>query len=378
MKRVGILTFQNALNYGALLQAYALQEKCRELGYDTKIINYRNPAFYNAYFDVYHMEHIIYENLYDFTEGRGTVYRVRTMLENLLHHDRMQIARNKIERMSAFIKNYFRLSKEYTPGEIKNANEEFDTFIVGSDQVWNMSSCRFDLSYYLNFTDKEKISYAASIGKEWITGFEYDHMKQYLPSYRKISVREGKAKEIIQERIGIESSVVLDPTLLHDRVFWSKIADTSSLKREKEYVLIYALHKQTNLVAFAEKLAKEEGLELISLSELPFTMEHKTVLDASIEDFLYLMKNAKYVLVTSFHGLAFSINFNQDFYYELEKTIPNNNSRLVDLCTKLSLSDREIVENMERKAPIDWEKVNEKLNEERKASVQFLADALGV
>lgn len=364
--KIGLLTFQNAYNHGAVLQMYGLVTAIKNLGYDITVINYRNEYFLEYY-------------IYGFSFIRSNKYSNKyKTIERLLKnpgHFFGTISRGK--KMARFIDDFIPISKWVTRDELSDLNNEYDTFIVGSDQVWNMSLSDYDTTYYLDFVDdcNRRISYAASIGKEYITGFEYDLMAKNLKCYDRISVREKKAQEIIKEKFGLDSDVVLDPTLLHDGNFWSKVADRSKRIPQKPYLLIYMIQKSTNLIRIAERIAKEEKLEILTIFGAKIESKHRTMRDASIEDFLGLIKNAKYTFVTSFHGLVFSILFNTPFYYELAKSIPNTNSRLIDLCSMLGLSDREITDNVSHRQ-IDWKDVNSKLEIKREESIEWLRKTL--
>ena len=367
-KKIGILTFQNAYNYGAILQLYGLYSFLDENGYDVKTINYKNEYFANYYIYRYSLfRHNKYSN------------RIKNILKVIGNPSIAINANIRRKKFDAFIEKRIKMTKWVRKDSLRDLNKDFDVFVVGSDQVWNMGLSDYDATYFLNFVDnnKKRISYAASIGKEYISGFEYDLMDKNLPLYSGISVREKKASELIENYFGIKANVVLDPTLLRNKEFWTTVSSQSRLKVEKKYILIYAVQQPTNLLDVAVKYAKENDLDVISIFGNSLKYKHKVIRNASIEEFLYYIRNAECTFVTSFHGLVFSILFNKNFYYELAKTIPNNNSRLIDLCKTLGVQNREIIDaDSIPQSHIDWDKVNEKLEIERQKSICWLEKAI--
>lgn len=366
-QKIGLVTFQNAYNHGAVLQMFSLYSLLKEQGYNVKVINYKNEYFIEYYI-----------HRYSIICSAGLKSKIRIAFNFVLNPWSYIGPNARRKKMARFIEQNIEMSAWINKNELPSLNKEYDTFIVGSDQVWNMGLSNFDKTYFLDFVEEQKkvIAYAASIGKEYITGFEFDGLGENIGKYNSVSVRERKAKEILKEYLSVESDVVLDPTLLHDRVFWSKIAEQSKRIPKKDYVLLYMIQESTNLISFAERIAREENLEIVTIFGAKIKSKHTTMRDASIEDFLGLIKNAKYTFVTSFHGLVFSLIFNTPFYYELAKKIPNNNSRLMDLCSMLHVEGREIIDENSMFEPINWDEVNSLLANERSKSILWLEKAL--
>ena len=252
-KRIGILTFQNAYNYGAILQLYGLYSFLDENGYDVQIINYKNEYFANYYIYKY--------SLFKHNKYSNRVKNILKVIGNPSIAINANIRRRKID---AFLEKRIKMTKWISKGSLRELNANFDIFIVGSDQVWNMGLSDYDSTYFLDFVenDKKRISYAASIGKEYISGFEYDLMEKNFPLYSAISVREKKASELIENYFRIKTDVVLDPTLLRDKEFWTAISNESRIEVKKKYVLIYAVQQPTNLLDAAVKFAEENGIYL--------------------------------------------------------------------------------------------------------------------
>lgn len=365
MKKVGILTFQNAFNYGALLQAYALQEKICDLGYDCKLINYKNDFFVTNYI-----------NSTKVFKQEGFKRKVMLLLRKMRHLKTYHRSALKMKKLYQFHNTYFKLSKPIYDDNIKEINDLFDTVVVGSDQVWNTKLYDYKTTYFLDFIDDstKAITYAASFGKETISGFEYYELKDNLSKYKAIAMRENSGCKLLKEHFNVDSVNVLDPTFLQKKEFWYDLANKSKKKIKEKYILVYLVQEPTNLLKEALRYAEKNNCKIYSLNGLDIK-HYKNISDASLEDFLYYIKNAECVFTTSFHGLALSINMNTNFYYELSRKVVNNNARLIDLAAALGLSSREIIEYMDE-SKIDWDDVNNRLDALREKSINYLKENL--
>lgn len=126
---------------------------------------------------------------------------------------------------------------------------------------------------------------------------------------------------------------------------------------------------------FIKQLSAETNCEVVIIS-----YSLKRTLKATYEkvvgplEFLGLFKNAKYVVTNSFHGTAFSINLNKNFFLEILPENQGVNSRLINILNLFDLKSRQIVDGKNDfiHEPIDYNKVNQKLNEERSKSIDFI------
>lgn len=355
MKRIGILTFHNAINYGAVLQTFALQRKVLELNSNCEVINYDNDYFKKIY------------STNPFSRGIGLRKRL-SIVYHFLRHPLNEIRENKkAKSIKRFAKKYISFSKVYNHNDMKALALDYEGIIVGSDQVWNMRLSNYDTTYFLeDIANIKKYSYAASFGKSNITGFEYEKILKCLPSFERITVREETAKRILLP-LRIESSVVLDPTFLLDYAEWKNLLSIKEVVRKK-YVLVYTIQDDNHLLKEAETFAEKFECEIISLS----FFNHKKYTyknDSSISDFVALIHAAECIFTTSFHGLAFSIISHKNFYFELSKKTNNNNSRMSDLCNELGLSSREIKNQISEYVDIDYAKVDARLQQLKEHSL---------
>lgn len=356
--KVGIITFHNAINYGALLQTYALQKSIINMGYEAVVIDYSNSNIDRKRKKPCWKE---YRNPFNY------------------HNDRLiyEIECNKEKKLLDFLNTRINKTEKADRENIGKIAADLDVVFTGSDQVWNDSITNFDDTYYLDFVPAEKrCSYAASIGKEIIPTENIPRMQRLLSNYRAISVREETAREALKIQMGISASRVLDPTLLLSEREYKEIAKKTS---EKKYVLLYMLLYSESLVYSAKKMAKEKGVPVFCINSSGKRI--KGVVDYSdvgIEEWLGLFFNAEFIFTNSFHGTAFSINFNKQFNVELPPARIQASSRVKDILKIFGL-ENQVIENRETKSNIiDYELVNEILNSEREKSKKFLVNAVEI
>lgn len=353
--KAGIVTFHNALNYGAVLQTYALQKSLQKLGCDAQVIDYRN------------------ENISKFSEPQRKDYRnpFKYKRDAAVYHINC-VKREKIARFSdtCIPKTPFTEKKN-----LAEAAVDFDMVFTGSDQVWNDAITGKDDAFYLDFVPGEKrCSYAASIGTERISESDVPRVNRFLSEFRAISVREMTAVAALREQLGIQSVRVLDPTLLLTEKDYREIAESTE---KQPYVLLYMLMYSKTLLDSAKKTAKKRGIPLycINASGKLFdgTIDKS---DAGIEEWLSLFLNADFVLTNSFHGTAFSINFEKDFSVELPPKKVKAGSRITDLLNLFGLQDRIISDGNINDEKISYMSVESALAAERETSLDFLHQAI--
>lgn len=363
--KIGILTFHCADNYGAVLQAYALQEHLNNLGHEVRIIDYR-PQYLIKPFRVFSWHRISSKSILDFI--KGTLHEFVLVPRRLKRH----LAFRK------FTRHRLKLSKtNVSPNKIP---EDFDIYIVGSDQIWNirnLSNGKFDDVYFCKFDfpkqNKRYVAYAASMQICELTAPVKQYLQNSLKNFDAISVREVNVKNLLNSISTLDIEQVLDPTLLVQSIFWDKLAKNPF--PNKDYILVYQVSNVKNTIDFADKIAKSMNAELIVIGAWVNNdmREYQTL---SPEKFIGAIKNAKLVITTSFHGTAFSIIFKKDFY-----TIRFNNkmdNRSESLLHNLSLDDRIIsIDNFKYDFnSIDWNVVTDKLGKQRVYSESFLVKAL--
>ncbi len=354
--KVGILTFHKAISYGAVLQAYALQNFMLSLGIDNEIIDYK-------------CEYMI--NRYQKTFRRTSSNPVKDFLWSLKTASGVKAGK---KATMDFADKYFKMSQPYTKDSLAKAKDEYKAFVTGSDQVWSPTCVGFDPAYFLTFAKPEqKYSYAASIAvKKYPDNLKNEFAKR-ISDFQGCSVREKSGAEIVRELTGKEASVNIDPTLLLGADEWDKIA---SNENREPYIFLFNVLKPKKLIEYAIKLAEEKNLKILYLNNRrPVTHERIEYLNPVTADkFVGLIKNAEYVCTNSFHGNAFSVIYGKKFVVETE-TAASVNIRSQELLEYLGLSDRILSSTntpaIDAEYNIDY--VREKLEIERKKSAEYLS-----
>lgn len=373
-KKVATLTFHNCDNYGAVLQAYALQQVLLEMGADTEIIDYTRSNLA----DVLHM---ITTKLLSFLKGKPDkqLYSTREFLEMVFHGDGN--SKDIHESFAKFRETHFICSRPVSKKTIGLLENDYDYFIVGSDQVWNCGRVNLEPTYLLDFVsdDQKKISYAASFGISEIPEKYKEIYCRLLSKFSHISVREKQGVSLVKMLTGKDAVWVLDPTLLLGVEDWLKILD-NGVNRESHYILVYHLGESDRIREIAGKLSEQTGLPLRFARKQKSKTDSVVVKGVSPAEWVELFLNADYVVTSSFHGVAFSINFNKQFYaVKAEDRIRQAmQSRLADILSRMELDDRYIESfteiNLEKS--IVYEKVNCMLEDLRKVSKAYLEEVL--
>lgn len=364
--KVGIITFHRAQNYGAVLQMFALQEFIRRRGHEVEFIDYRNKNIESRYKLL--PLGILFE--------RKNVFKSIQILKSKVLT--IPIRKRKAARFKKFIDAFLTFSKEsyYALDQIP---KDYDLYITGSDQVWNSTiTGGVDEAFFLNFPVKigaRKISYAASTEK-----YNYPFMVENAELFKKllgnldaISVRENDVAEIIRSFTTSEVQVVLDPTLLLESEDYDLIIEKPS---DDNYVLVYHLGWNKELIDIAEAVAGEKGLKIIEIHAgvKPFLNSERHKQELSPSEFLGYVKNADFLITTSFHGTAFSVIFKKQFY------VFDNGAaiRQFSLLSSLGIVDR-LISN---KNQIDWsnsinyDNLSSKLTRLKDLSATFLEENL--
>lgn len=354
MKKVGIITFHRAKNYGAVLQAYALEKTIQSFGNPCEIVDYKCENIDNCYKPFY-----IDKN--DF---------LKSLVKSLLLFRRRAA---RIKNFSSFYNNRLCISERtYGSDNIAECKKKYDIFISGSDQVWGPGREHEmpDRAYFLTFADDcQKFSYAASLGVTEISGEKATVLVKLLNGFQSLSVREESAVKILKNITGRDALLHIDPTFLLPVKEWEKVAQR---KLSTPYILVFNVKPVKSLLDFAEKLSREKNLPVIYLTDNPqkkrkgFTY----VSSASVEEFLGYFLHASYTVTNSFHGTAFSIIFHKNLFVELE-TAKGFNDRAGSLLKMLGI-DREIKNGDAEETDISWDKVEDILNNERNNALNYL------
>lgn len=357
-------------NYGACLQAYALQTAIEKLGHKCEIINYREPVGYEKQ----KMKKRLLSNpffvtaLSKFSEGYRRAYAKRP-------------------KFDAFRNKYLHLGVACdTEKAVYESALRYDAYVCGSDQIWNpLLFSKNNKIYFLDFVEegKKRIAYAPSIGIEKIPEMYVEEFGQLVSKFDSLSVREKSGGTIIKDILDKDVDVVLDPTLLLNGEEWSQLAHSPKIK--KPYIFCYLFGEREYIGTFVEYVRRKLGLPVVCI---PFTKrEHESdflkIEKAGPNEFLWLIKNASLVITDSFHATAFSINFNTPFYSLLRNTDNdknNMNSRIFNILEMTELTERLVTPNVtypfDISCNMDYSNANGLLQERRTKDFNFLKRAL--
>lgn len=369
--KLALLTFHDAANYGAVLQAYALQAYLEGAGFECEYLNYRNECRRQMYDMGFHIR----SNL-----RRGNLPGV---LKYTLGIPFME-ARKR--RFAEFRKAKLKVTtEEYrTSGELERILGRYDKFIVGSDQVWNPEHNGSDTAFMLDFVPEpgRKIAYASSFGLDSVPPGLRSPYSNALAGIGRIGVRERAGCRLVKELTGRDVPLVVDPVFLPGRAQWDALADEAP-KSGPPFVFAYTNQKGQSEAFFRETGFSLGDLELHKLSSQTspgdfFHPKVKVSYSMPPVAFLRNVRDAELVLTASFHCLAFAVIYNKPFVCFLTGNA-GRDERLAGLLDELGLENRVFRPGMtlaDVSEPIDYARVNAQLSRMVAESAEFLRSAL--
>lgn len=360
-RKIGIVTFHRAANFGAMLQSFALKKSLQALGYNsTEIIDYRSPSIENIY--KYH---------WSYCYKRASV-SLRGIVKIIGKLGYVYILKRRL-------KNFRRFEKKYlTPSP--NPFTDYDVIVFGSDQIWNIGITQNDDTYFGDIgTDKvKKISYAASLGHGDVATLK--SKARLLKTFSAIGVRETQLGPVLSE-IGIDSFPCLDPTLLLQCDKWLKyLGIPQNTKEKKEILLIYCIRDKERVLNAVRPIAVESGMDIVILEASETLNVHGFSKRASYyapREFVRCFSEARFVVTDSFHGTVFSILFHKPFVSCCLGD--GRDGRAESLLSQIGLNGR--LQNPEDISvssfnDIDFISSDEKLDSLREKSIEFLSEAV--
>jgi len=372
MKRIGILNFQYSNhNYGAVLQAAALEFMVRNMGYCAEHINFLPMSS---------------------PKGKESIYRrIINKVSRIINKVKCFIRAHEVEPRTVI--NNSEVFEEFrcewltrsnktfvTKDELKLVSSLYDSVIVGSDQVWRPQFTGGNATtFFLSFIDLPcmRVSYAASFGVDYWEEYEdkalTEEVAEELHKFHKVSVREASGVSICKKTFDIEATHVVDPTLLAGRTFFDHIIKSSS-RRGMDFsdIVYYKLDIDDNFLSFVQGLAdkNEYSVENIYYEEINGELFYRPV-----AEWLEKISESKIVITDSFHCVCFAIIFEKQFVYY--PNVERGMSRLESLLSGLGLLNQIITREDDDLVPqINYSEVNVKLEHLREESHDFLINAL--
>lgn len=359
MKKIGIMTFHRSHNCGSILESFAMQKTLENLGYDAELINFSSEGQRDMY--------------YVFSKKK----KIKKYIKNILVSPYYVILSRHYANYKAYIEKNLKVSKGdfRTEDELKAIADNYDIFVAGSDQIWNITIPDYNISYFLSFVDnKKKIAYAPSFGSKNIMKYS-ENPEIYcdlLKKFNHLSTRENNGKKWLKQMTGRDVPVVLDPTLLIEKKEYEKLERSSNV--QGKYIFYYSPQYKEDINKFVKKLSKKYKLPVIvwnskeyalkGLFRYGFKMAHEQ--DPGI--YLDLIKNAELVITTSFHGSIFSTIYRKKFWVIKNGDMYGEDDRVITLLNEIKMMDRLI----EPKYNADYDYFNNVNYEEYEKSVPKL------
>lgn len=361
--RILILTLPLYVNYGGILQCYALQTVLERMGHDVQVLS--KPRYGSFYYIIYPLA-VCKRLLKRFLLGKDVV----------IFKAPHQIVSQQTDR---FIHKYIHqyIKREWTA----KIASHFDAFVVGSDQVWRPAYSQPIEEAFLSFlgdSDIKRIAYAASFGVDNCDEYTPEQLKicsQLLQKFNAVSVREASGVLLCRKYFGVDAVQMLDPTLLLDADDYRVLIRNGKTKPSTGEMLVYILDKSEEKIAMVNRIAKEKGLTpfWVTNDEEDFSLPLEERIKPPVEQWLRSFDDTEFVLTDSFHGCVFSIIFRKQFLAIGNKQ--RGLTRFHSLLELFSLQDRLILFPNEYKgnlSSIDYSQVQAQLHILQNQSISFL------
>lgn len=376
MEKVGIITFNGVMSYGACMQSYAMLMIVRKLGYNSEIIDYS----INAYKDEKKNGNLFYlkNKIIRFSRSPFTYINLYhlVLLQKFYERKYLKDLRIRNSKFDEFKKLYQATNGIYyrNHSDLIISELGYSAYICGSDQIWNPNFCEMDSNYFLDFAPQGKrISYAPSIGVSAIPKHKVSRFTELIKGINHLSIREQQGADVIYNLTGIEAKVVLDPTLLIPKEDWEILASDF----EGEYILVYFIGDDKYSREYLKQAKKVYNK--YKIIELVFNYTK-----FGPKDFIGLIRNAKFIITNSYHGTCFSIIFNKPFVVmKTTKDLKHSSgfSRMESLLKNLKLDKRILGFSNDFSLDLlelDYEIPNILINKLKEDSIKYLENSLRI
>lgn len=364
MKNIGIVSYNihcNFTNYGSALQSYALSLAINKLG------------------KKYGCEALLVNYCPDILKDKDPLNPIKNMWDKDAETIKMcelsmPFIRENYEKFNNFYNNRFHKTKNtYYSNNFNDIREEnINRFVCGSDTIFCVDEFGIDDGYYANYDVMKNgytISYAASFGDSHFNEDTYKLLNDRVKNFKALGIREKGMIPYLKKQTNVEIQNVCDPTLLLDKEDYKSITNPRIIKNK--YLLLYSRRYNKNMEEFAEKLANENGWEIVEISlRATNASKHKMFYEAGVEDFLSLVNNAEFIVTNSYHGMIFSIQFAKEFIVFSREQC---DTKIEELIKKAGCSDRMVVTGKEKYcSSINYDTVKENLKEFKEKSWDYL------
>ena len=385
MKTIGIIThYHENLNYGGNFQAYALCEFLSQNDFQAEQLSF--PIKIKSL-----IEHPTL-SLWKKMKKKGLKAVFNKIIRRLEAKKKQKIEQEIIKQKR---KAFYKFNQEIIPHSqtvygnetIQNAANDYDVFITGSDQVWNLNW--YNSAYFLDFasSNKIKLSYAASMAMDSLTDSHKKLIAEHLKDFKAVSVREKNAVDLLQGTFSGEIQQVLDPTLLLSKSEWEAVKEEYPI--EGKYIFCYFLGNNAKERKLAEDFAKKHNLKLIAIANgyddikyFKNSPDCQVLFDISPQQFLSLVENAEYVFTDSFHAVVFSFIYQKQYFVFNRSKNGEMSSRITSILElfkaelRFCTGDKEQLSYLEALPDIDYTQKLEAFEDMKERSKKFLLDNL--
>lgn len=323
------------------------------MGYKCEIIDYRNKAV-------------------DEREFVKPLLQCRSLREIKYYIEIGRFRRKKAKAFNDFIKNKMAISSEvYDAEKVDEMNGKYDCYLVGSDLVWDFTINGHDLNYmFTEVSDSsKKVAFASSVGQVWEKS-DYLTVSDALSKFDNIGVRERAIQNLLSNEFNIHSDFVCDPTMLLSAEEWKLMATQKLI--QGEYVLIYMADAEKKIYKDAIEYGLKNNIPIYAISFYKVPEGIKAIHPYTVKDFLSLIMYANTVFTASYHGMLFSLYFNKEFFFYNRGW----KERMLSISEYLNLDSRERWNAEKQYKPLDYDRINERIQTFREKSEALLTKYL--
>lgn len=365
MKKIGIMTFHNSYNCGSMLESYAIQTIVNKFSDNAEIINFSNVGQQKLY-------SVFFKN-----------NSLKNILKNILilpHKNKIRINNLKYEE---FKNQKFILSKPYSNiDDLKD--DDYETVIAGSDQIWNITIVDGDDAYFLPWVkNARKVAYAPSFGAKNImeNTDDIEKYKNMINDFDALSIREKNGSKWIRALCDREVEVLLDPTLLLEKKDYEKL-EYKDLNTKDKYIFFYSPSFDRKICKYVKQIADKYNLKVITWSAKSYYIKMIKSFGFELPDFenpsmyLSLIKNAELILTTSYHGTIFSTIYRKKFIVIKNGGMYGTDDRVRTLLEQIQMEDRLIPYKFEPNynylEDVDYSNYDKHLPKLKEKSIKYL------
>lgn len=370
MKKIGIITFHNSYNCGSMLESYAIQEIIKKNIGSAEIIDFSSEG---------------QKELYSVFEKNNSIKKIIKNILILPHYRRVVFNNKKYEE---FRNKNFNLS-EKVDSFLQLNDENYSAVVAGSDQIWNVTISDFNDAYLLPWVkNAKKIAYSPSFGAKNPEKFSKnkDAFLKMLSDFDALSVREFNGQKWIKNMINVEVPVLLDPTLLLEKINYEKIED-SNFSPNYKYLFFYSPSFNRDICKFVKKVAEQNNLKVVTWSTKSYYVKNVKKFNFILPSYespsvyLNLIKKAELVLTTSYHGTIFSTIYRKKFFTIKNGGMFGDDDRVKTLLDQIDMKDNLISYNFDEDfdylKDINYSNYDKEVPLLKKKSIEYLKNNLG-